>query len=163
MSGLEGFAVRNVTPADWDRVTAVLVEWWQGRDLSDLLPRLFFQHFCTTSWLVEQDGELVAFLVGFVCPTHDDEAYIHFVGVDPELRGRGIAKGLYELFFDVARAQGRSVVRVITSPVNQASLAFHSHIGFVMLPGDGEQDGVPIWLDYDGPGRHRVRLERRLR
>jgi predicted GNAT superfamily acetyltransferase len=163
MSGLEGFDVRNVASADWDRVTAVLVEWWEGRDLSDLLPRLFFQHFRTTSWLVEQDGELVAFLVGFLCPTHDDEAYIHFVGVAPELRGRGIAQGLYELFFAVARAQGRTVVRAITSPVNKASIAFHSHIGFVMLPGDGEQDGLPIWPDYDGPGQHRVRLERRLR
>jgi predicted GNAT superfamily acetyltransferase len=163
MSGLEGFAVRNVASADWDRVTAVLVEWWDGRDLSDLLPRLFFQHFCTTSWLVERDGELAAFLVGFLCPTHEDEAYIHFVGVAPELRGRGLAQGLYGLFFDVAQAQGRSVVRAITSPVNKVSIAFHSHIGFVMLPGDGEQDGLPIWLDYDGPGQHRVRLERRLR
>lgn len=159
---LAGFFVRNARPDDWDRVTAVLVEWWGGRDLSGLLPRLFFQHFTGTSFVVEREGELVGFLVGFMCPDHDDEAYVHFVGVDPDHRHSGIARALYKLFFALAAADGREVVRAITAPVNRGSIAFHVALGFEVLPGDAEIGGVPVRLDYDGPGQHRVRLQRRL-
>jgi len=159
---LSGYEFRNAEPGDWQRVTDVLADWWGGRDLSGLLPRLFFQHFCDTSFVVESDAELAAFLVGFLCPTHEGEAYIHFVGVDPNLRGTGIARALYERFFDLARARGQSVVRAVTSPVNKASVAFHSAMGFAVVAGDGEIDGVPVWLDYDGPSEHRVRFEYRL-
>ena len=162
MGALDGFLVRQVEPEDWNRVRGVLVEWWAGRDLGDLLPRLFFQHFRTTSFVVQDGGELVAFLVGFLCPTHEDEAYIHFVGVDPTRRGRGIARGLYERFFGLARAGGRTVVRAVTSPVNMSSIDFHMRMGFEVVPGAGKSEGVPVWHDYDGPGEPRVRFELRL-
>ena len=38
---------------------------------------------------VDDDGEIAGFLCGFRSQTHDDEAYIHFVGVDPARRGAG--------------------------------------------------------------------------
>jgi hypothetical protein len=60
---------------DHARVLAVLDRWW-GRLGGDegtsqrtaLLPRLFFQHFTDTSFVVESDGELVAFLIGVPVP-----------------------------------------------------------------------------------------------
>ena len=90
-----------------------------------MLPRLFLDHFFDTSRIIESaDGtRLHAFLVGFLSPGNPTEAYIHFVGVDPALRGQRLAAGLYEEFFDLATANGRSVVRAITSPVNTVSLA----------------------------------------
>jgi ribosomal protein S18 acetylase RimI-like enzyme len=156
---LAAFHVRTVDPSDWDRVQAVLVDWWGGRDLTGLLPRLFFHHFRTTSFVVDHDATLAAFLVGFLCPTHPEEAYVHFVGVDPDLRGRGIATALYGRFFALARADGRAVVRAITSPVNTGSVAFHRRLGFHAIPGDAEVDGVPVWSNHDGPAEPRVRFE----
>jgi ribosomal protein S18 acetylase RimI-like enzyme len=154
--------IRSARAPDWDKVMEVIVGWWGGRDLRALLPRLFFQHFTDSSFVVESDGRLIAFLVGFACPTHPDEAYIHFVGVDPDLRGRGIGRMLYERFFAFAAESGRDVVRLVTSPVNKGSIAFHRRMGFAVLPGDGEIDGVSVWRDYDGPGEHRVRFQARL-
>ena len=81
------------------------------------------------------------------------EAYIHFVGVSPEHRGEGIGRTLYERFFDEVREQGRSVVRCVTSPANEGSVAFHEALGF-------EVDRVVP--DYDGPGEDRVLLVRAL-
>jgi GNAT superfamily N-acetyltransferase len=159
---LDGLQVRYAEPEDWDRVQEVLPVWWGGRDLRALLPRLFFQHFCSTSYVVEDGDELVGFLVGFLCPSHHDEAYVHFVGVDPSHRGRGIARDLYERFFDLALTEGRTVARAITAPVNAGSVAFHRRMGFEPMPGDGEIDGLPVRLDHDGPGVHRIRFERRL-
>jgi hypothetical protein len=153
---------RLVVPGDWDRVQGVLPSWWGGRDLRALLPRLFFHHFRATSFVVEHGGELAAFFVGFLCPTHDDEAYVHFVGVDPAHRGRGVARSLYERFFGLALADGRTVVRAVTAPGNAGSVEFHRRMGFEVVPGDGEIDGIPVWFDYDGPGEHRVRFELRI-
>jgi ribosomal protein S18 acetylase RimI-like enzyme len=128
--------------------------WWDGRDMAPMLPTLFFIHFDGTSFVAEDsNGELLGFLCGFLSQTEDDEAYIHFVGVSPEERGGGLGRALYERFFDEARSQGRNIVRCVTSPVNQRSVAFHQALGFEV------ERTVP---DYDGPGEDRVLLVKRL-
>lgn len=35
----------------------------------------------------------------FMSQTSPDEAYIHFIGVNPEYKKKGIARDLYNLFF----------------------------------------------------------------
>jgi hypothetical protein len=35
-------------------------------------------------------------------------------------------------------------------------------MGFVLLPGSGEIDGVPVTLDHAGQGQHRVRFQKTL-
>jgi predicted GNAT superfamily acetyltransferase len=128
--------IRNAEPADYDRVSPLVDDWWGGRQMRALLPRLFFEHFRETSFVAEEDGELVGFLNGFLSQSFPDEAYIHFVGVRPDRRGSGLARELYERFFAVARANGRSLVRCVTAPVNEGSLAFHHALGFDVERGD---------------------------
>lgn len=154
--------VRNAEPADHPSVIDVMDAWWGGRHMSPLLPRLFFVHFRDTSFIAEEGGELVAFFAGFLSQSRPDEAYIHFVGVRPDRRGSGIARDLYERFFEIARANGRSVVRCVTAPVNTGSIAFHRKMGFEIEPGDGEVDGIPVHRDQDGPGVDRVLFRRRI-
>ncbi len=79
--------VRQLREADHGPVVAVVDGWWGGRRVADKLPRLFFRYFAGTSFAVEEDGEIVAFLVGFV-GSPADEAYVHFVGVRPDRRSR---------------------------------------------------------------------------
>jgi ribosomal protein S18 acetylase RimI-like enzyme len=162
MSALVPYTVRDVVPDDWQRVMAVMVEWWGGRDLREMLPWVFFEHFRTTSLIAEHEEELVGFLVGFLCPTHADEAYVHFAGVHPAWRRVGLARDLYRRFCAMAQAEGRTMVRAVTSPVNKDSIAFHQRLGFVLMPGNGEVDGLPVTLDRAGPAQHRVCLELRL-
>ena len=128
--------IRNAEPSDYDRVSPIVDDWWGGRQMRALLPRLFFEHFRETSFVAEEDGELVGFLNGFLSQTFPDEAYIHFVGVRPDRRGSGLARKLYERFFAVARAHERSLVRCVTAPVNEGSLAFHRALGFDVERGD---------------------------
>ena len=52
-------------------------------------------------------------------------------------------------------------VEAITGPVNRRSQSFHRALGFT-LAGDTEVDGVLAYLDYDGPGEHRVTFTRSL-
>ena len=76
--------IRHASPADYGRVIQHVNAWWGGRDMAPMLPKLFFLHFEGTSFVAEDDeGKLVAFLIGFLSQTDPDEAYIHFVGVAP--------------------------------------------------------------------------------
>ncbi len=147
-----GFRFRAAEPADYDRIVAVMDDWW-GRVVHTGLPRLFLNHFHRTSITAERDGDLAGFLVGFLSPAAPDTAYIHFAGVSPRFRGTGLGRSLYVRFFGIAQAGQRQVVHAITSPVNHGSIAFHTAMGFTVtgpLPG------------YDGPSADRILFERRL-
>jgi ribosomal protein S18 acetylase RimI-like enzyme len=145
--------VRNAASADYDRIAPHVDEWWGGRQMIDMLPRLFFVHFSDTAFVAEDGGELAGFLAGFLSQSKADEAYIHFAGVSPDHRGRGVGRLLYERFFDAARARSRTVVRCVTAPVNERSVAFHRALGFEV---DEIAEG------YDGRGGDRVLMSKRL-
>src|SRR4051812_47483606 len=142
--------IRPAEPNDHARVVAIVDDWWGGRSMAAMLPKLFFVHFRDTSFVAEDDGELAGFLCGFRSQTFPDESYIHFVGVSPAQRGSGLGRTLYERFF--AAVAPRTIVRAVTSPVNERSVAFHQALGFEVERVDDA---------YDGAGEPRVLLVRR--
>ncbi|HEY2060326.1 MAG TPA: GNAT family N-acetyltransferase [Amycolatopsis sp.] len=144
--------LRQAEPADYDRIITVADEWW-GRPVSSILPRLFLDHFFRTSLIAEEAGSLAGFLVGLLSDSDPEAAYIHFLGVAPELRGAGLARRLYNRFFTLAEADGRSHVRAVTSPQNATSIAFHGAMGFSVTG--------PV-AGYDGPGVDRIVFHRSL-
>ncbi|MEV0380833.1 GNAT family N-acetyltransferase [Nonomuraea sp. NPDC050643] len=127
-------------------------DWW-GRPILPVLPRLFLDHFHRTSLVAEGPDGLAGFLVGLLSPSLPDEAYIHFVGVCPDARTSGLGRTLYERFFDLARDDGRHVVKAVTAPVNATSIAFHRRMGFTA------SDPVP---GYNGPGTSLVTFARTI-
>jgi predicted GNAT superfamily acetyltransferase len=152
-TALSDVEIRHAEPADHARVIAVLDDWWGGRRMRDMLPKLFFLHFRDTSFVAERDGELAGFLVGFLSQAEPEEAYVHFVGVNPTERGSGLGRTLYERFFAAARDGGRTRVTCVTSPLNESSVAFHRSLGF---------EPSAAQAGYDGPGADRVVLSRAL-
>jgi GNAT superfamily N-acetyltransferase len=156
------YHIRRAEPADYAPIITVVDEWWGGRRMADGLPKLFFVHFRDTSFVAERDGRIAGFVTGFRSQTYPERAYIHYVGIDPRERGKGLGRVLYERFFESAREIGCTEVHCVTSPVNTASIAFHRAMDFECLPGDVERDGVPFTTDYDGPGEPRVRFRRTL-
>ncbi|MFI1577927.1 GNAT family N-acetyltransferase [Embleya sp. NPDC020630] len=144
--------IRAARADDYDAIAAVVDDWW-GRPMTPALPRLFLDHFHTTSLVAEDVDGLGGFLIGLLSPSRVDEAYVHFVAVRPDLRRSGLAAELYERFFALARAAGRLRVRAITGPGNTGSVRFHTTMGFTVHG--------PV-ADLDGPGRDRMRFERSL-
>jgi Acetyltransferase (GNAT) family len=47
---------------------------------------LVFRIFRDSSYIIELDGQIVAFLIGILSNSHPKESYIHFVGVNPQHR-----------------------------------------------------------------------------
>jgi ribosomal protein S18 acetylase RimI-like enzyme len=156
---------RRPTPDDHPRLDAVIDEWWGGRRLRHLLPRLWLEHFAGTSWLVEDgDGRLAGFLVGFLSQDDPTTAYAHMIASDPNRRRRGLGATLYERFFEDARARGATRVTAVTWPGNRQSIAFHRAVGFAIDDGPGTQPiyGTPAHPDHDGDGEDRVVFVRAL-
>jgi len=133
---------RSAISADYEWIIGVVDDWWR-RPVSSGLPRLFLEHFHSTSLVAEDSGKPVGFLVGFFSPSNQTEAYIHFVGVDPQMRRRSVGKELYEHFFEIARNDGRIEVKAITASINHDSIEFHRYLGFSVSP--------PI-ANYNGSG-----------
>ncbi len=126
--------------------------------MSDMLPRLFFTHFCGTNFIAELDNTIIGFLIGFFSQSHSKEAYIHFVGIHPDFRKQGIGSALYRQFFQAAQEFGRTRIKCVTSPVNKSSIAYHLSMGFEAEPSETQVDSVPYHLDYDGISCHKFKL-----
>lgn len=137
--------IRNIVTEDYFSVISVLNDWWGGRQMN-LLPRLFFEHFQNTSYIMEKDEELVAFLIGFVSQTDPNIAYIHFVGVNPNFRKQGLANHLYNLFTKDVKALGCKEIHCITSPINTVSINFHKAMNFE----------IQLCKNYAGKGQDRI-------
>lgn len=155
--------LRSVHESDYKVVISVVDEWWGGRHMADMLPKLFFRHFKDTSLIAEEDGELVGFLIGFISQSYVDEAYIHFVGIHPDYRKKGIGRKLYSAFFEKVAKKGCKAVHSVTSPVNKVSINFHTRMGFQIEKGDSIVDWIPVNIDYDGPGEDRVLFTRKIK
>ncbi|HVL52758.1 MAG TPA: GNAT family N-acetyltransferase [Vitreimonas sp.] len=157
--------LRRPTEADHLPIVRLVDEWWGGRRLHHLLPRLWFQHFSGTSLVAETgDGDLAGFLVGFVSPDRPDTGYVHLVATNPNLRRRGIGRRLYERFFDDLRQRGVRRVVSTTWPGNRQSVAFHRRLDFEVEDGPGTQPlyGTPAFADYDTDGDERVVFHREI-
>jgi len=148
--------IRSVKSSDYYVISPLLNDWWGGRQMADMLPKLFFDHFTDTSFIAEKDGKIIGFLIGFLSQSKSEEAYIHFVGVHPEYRKHKIGNQLYNEFFNAVKPKGVRVVLCVTSPVNKVSIAYHTKMGFDIEQGNKSIDGVSVHTDYDGPNQDRV-------
>jgi GNAT superfamily N-acetyltransferase len=148
--------LRNIQETDYPPIIRVIDEWWGGRHMADMLPRLFFQHFQQTSFAIEHEEQVIAFLIGFISQSIPDQAYIHFVGVHPDYRRGGLGEQLYQHFFAVVKGRGCTGVSCVTAPVNKGSITFHTRMDFIPKPSDVLVGGIPVQADYDGRGGDRV-------
>ncbi|WP_235433525.1 GNAT family N-acetyltransferase [Protofrankia coriariae] len=144
--------VRVAQPEDYDDIVSVVDDWW-GRPVSTGLPRLFLDHFHSSSRVGEDSRGLAGFLVAFLSPAQPGVGYVHFVGVRPDRRGAGLARLFCEDFFQRARVNGCREVRAVTAPGSEASIKFHKRLGFTA--------NSPV-ADYNGPGRSMVTFRRIL-
>jgi ribosomal protein S18 acetylase RimI-like enzyme len=153
---LNNTVIRHAKADDYKVIIANVNEWWGGRPMAPMLPKLFFVHFGPTSFVAEKDGLIIGFVIGFVSQSYPGEGYIHFVGVHPDFRCTGLGHQLYERVFEAMIRNGCRVVRCVTSPVNKGSIAFHLHLGFKPEISEKVIEGVSVFEEYDGPGEDRV-------
>ena len=76
--------LRQIKESDYDQIIGELDNWWGGRHMSDMLPRLFFRHFSDTGFAVEEKGRVIAFIIGFLSQASPDHSYVYNVPIDSD-------------------------------------------------------------------------------
>ncbi|MCP4024508.1 MAG: GNAT family N-acetyltransferase [Desulfobacteraceae bacterium] len=154
--------IRHTIPQDHPRIISVMKKWWDGRDLTSSVPRIFFEHFNNTSYVAQENDLIAGFLIGFFSQSQKTVGYIHFAGAHPDFRRQGLMTRLYERFYKDCGKDGRFIINSCTSPVNKKSIAFHTGIGFKIIDGNGKIDGIPVTLDYNRKDDPKVLFQKNL-
>jgi len=142
---------RKITKADFDQIVEVIDRWWGG-PISTFAHPIFFYELGDNAIVVEDDGRLIGFLLGFIVFKAPKTGYVHLVGIHPDYRRQGVGRLLYENFTDRCRSLGCLEMKAITTAANEGSLRFHDAMGWQTQEID----------DYAGPSRRRVVFTKQL-
>ncbi|HNS95726.1 MAG TPA: GNAT family N-acetyltransferase [Polyangiaceae bacterium] len=137
--------------ADYDEIVRV-IDWWWGGPTASLAHPVFFYELGKIARIMEVDGKMIGFLLGFLTAEPPPIGYIHMVGIHPDYRRRHVGRKLYESFEDSCRSAGCTLMKAVTAPGDERSVQFHEALGWVW-------ETVP---DYAGPGRARVVFTKRI-
>lgn len=153
--------VRQARREDLPTLAAIEAECFPAAEAaseSDLRARfeVFGEHF----WVLEADGEVVAFIDGLVTdsPVIFDDLYetpashtrhgayqtVFGINTRPAYRGRGYASALIEKLIDQAREQGRTGV-ILTC--KKELISFYEKLGFELDGVSESTHGGAIWHD----------------
>ncbi len=102
-------------------------------------------------FVCEDKGRIIgmAYLVPSGNPTHiypADWSYIRMVGVNPDYRGKGIAKRLTQMCVDFARQSNEKIVGLHTSEKMDDARHIYVSVGFVIHKEIGPIYGMKYWL-----------------
>lgn len=162
---LTGVEFVRPTEADYDTLITVVDEWWAGRPVRRLVPRLWLRHFAGTSWLArEEGGRPVGVAIGLASHDRLDTACLYLLGVEPNRRRQGIGRALAARIDADAAAAGADRIETVIPTGEPIALAFLRAAGYAVAaePGLRPIHGVPAHADYDGPGEDRIVLVRQL-
>jgi len=155
----------RATHDDYLQIIRDLPEFWASsgpgwRTLEVHHPYLVHE-FGDTAFVLREDGRVIAYLFGFISQT-EPAGYIHLAAVRVSHQGRGIGRALYEHFTEVARERGCTGLKAVTPPFNKDSQAFHETMGFEVADGEPNDEGLPVFRDYRGPGKDVVVMRKRI-
>ena len=168
---------RRPTESDYAALAGLVDEWWDGRVLQGLLPRLWFRHFAGTSWIAEVADEvatrsaasavqpqIAGFLIGFLSPGHEGIAVLHAVGVHPTHRRQHFGRLLVDHFLEDARRAGAGRVEAMVWPGNRRGFGFLTALSFSPSPDPAARPiyGIPAFEGYDFGTEDRARFGRAL-
>src|SRR5262249_52777234 len=138
---------RALQKRDYDLIVQVIDRWWGG-PTSALAHPIFFYELGSMARIVEADGIMVGFLLGFIARSSStgDVGYVHLVGIHPDYRRRSVGRLLYETFEADCKKAGVVRMKAITTLGNEGSQRFHQALGWDMCEIE----------DYAGPGRPRI-------
>lgn len=123
--------LRPVTPAD--RPALLEVERLSTPNLQ-YLPAVFELFLADAPqgefMLVEEAGEVLGCAKYTLLADHS--AWLETLRVVPQAQGRGLGKRMYQRFFDLARQQGVTTMRMYTGISNAVSKGLAEHFGFAL-------------------------------
>ena len=140
--------VRPLGKHDFDHLVQVVERCWGealGGEVHPIHP-IFFHELGGLAHVAERRGAILGFILAFLIPEGPPTGYVHFVGVHPDHRRRGIGTTLYQTIEERCIDRGCANLRAVAAPENQVALEFHL----------GNAWQVTHAADYAGPARPRL-------
>lgn len=130
--------IREMTPADWPRVEAILAAGIAGGEATFETETPSWERFdagkVADARLVAHDdtGTVLGWVAASPVSTRDAYRGVieHSVYVDPARHGRGVGRRLLESFLAATERAGYWMVQSSVFPENTASLRLHEAVGF---------------------------------
>ncbi|MBD2857540.1 diaminobutyrate acetyltransferase [Spongiibacter sp. KMU-158] len=102
-------------------------------------------HFADTAVAVEEDGQLVGFISGYIPPQKPDTVFVWQVVVDSSQRGRGLAKRMLHFLVERPACVAVRYMETTITPDNEASWAL-----FRSFARDRETElNHEVWFEKD--------------
>ena len=106
------------------------------------------------AWIAEENGRMAGFaIVEWARQAGGTVAYLQTIEVDPEMRGRGVARELLKRGEDAAKGAGAGLIWLNVDEQNEAAIRLYQSSGYLCR---GRQDG------YYGRGRAALIYEKAL-
>jgi len=128
---LRGMDTREITKEDFDEIVEVIDRWWDG-PINTFAHPIFFYELGDKALIVESDGLMIGFLLGFIAHHPVKTGYVHLVGIHPEHRRRGVGRLLYSHFTERCKAAECVRMKAITTLGNEGSQRFHLAVGWTV-------------------------------
>ena len=103
------------------------------------------------AWLEVDGGDAVAVGCGGIRGIGDGRCELKRMYVDPDARGRGIARSLLERLEDEARSLGFAEVWLETGTEQPEAIALYESSGYEPIPDFGRYQGEPKVRSYGKP------------
>jgi ribosomal protein S18 acetylase RimI-like enzyme len=155
---LTDFKIRNVSDEDFIKISQF------GENCSPMINErkaiyhLFTKFFKDTSLVLEVNKNLKGFLIGFISQENNENAYIHLLCIETDLRRQKMASSLIENFINIVYSLGCKKVFLVCKPTNKTAIKFYNNMGFLSLHSDETIiiDDINIFRDYDGPNEDKI-------
>lgn len=109
-------------------------------------------HFADTSVKVERQGELVAFISGYIPPANPEVLFIWQVAVAPDARGHGLGGRMLRYLVDCDACRAVRYMHTTVTPDNEASTAMFE--GFARRHGAALSKDLLYHKDRHFGGQH---------
>ena len=152
--------IQHCSKTDFDQILTDIVDFWGSDRTLCMHHPMFIYEFGNTAFVIKNKDKVIAYLFGFFSQT-DKTGYVHLVGVKQSCQGQGLGKQLYDNFTTLAKKQGCTKLKAITTTRNQASISFHKKIGMRLI-GERSENGNEVVKNYSGPGEDRVVFEKEI-
>ncbi len=155
---LTNFRIRNAFEDDFMKISQL------GQNCSPMVNErkaiyhLFTRFFKNTSLILEENENIKGFLIGFISQENNENAYIHLLCIEKELRGHNMALNLVEKFIRIVSSLDCKKVFLVCKPSNKTAIKFYTKMGFLPIHSNETIiiDDINVFKDYDGPSEDKI-------
>ncbi|MGB7968547.1 MAG: GNAT family N-acetyltransferase [Methanobacterium sp.] len=150
--------IRNVFEEDFMKISQLGEKCNPMINEREAIYHIFTKFFKNTSLVLEINNNIMGFLIGFISQENKENAYIHLLCVEKDLRRQNMASDLVKEFINIVSLLNCKKVFLVCKPSNKTAINFYNKMDFLSLHSDQTViiDDINVFPDYDGPAEDKI-------